>query len=200
MPSKCASSATERRTAGPTRSRPECPADLIGLCTAGPETATRRRVDGRGELTGDLAPLATTGLSRVRNRDSIKKSLGIGVNGISQQRLGGTDLNHLAEVHHPDAVRHVAHHRQVMAHHDHGEPLCDLEVLHQVEQLCLDRHVKGRDGLVGHQQHWIEGQRPSETDALALSSGEFMRVALGGLRREAHLEQELEHTTPAFRW
>ena len=68
-----------------------------------------------------------------------------------------------------------------------------LQVLQQVDDLRLDRHVERGDRLVGHQQLGAQGERPGDADALALAAGELVRVAVVVLRVEADdLEQLLD--------
>jgi hypothetical protein len=50
-----------------------------------------------------------------------------------------------------------------------AEPL--LQILEQVDDLRLDRHVKGGDRLVGDDQARLERDGAGYADALALASG-----------------------------
>jgi hypothetical protein len=54
-----------------------------------------------------------------------------------------------------------------------------LQVLQQVDDLRLDRHVERRHRLVADDQLRAPGQRPGDADALALAAGELVRIALG---------------------
>ena len=53
------------------------------------------------------------------------------------------------------------------------------------EHLCLDRDVQGGDGLVGDDHLRLQGQRPRDADALPLTAGELVRVAVVVLRVQA---------------
>ena len=71
-----------------------------------------------------------------------------------------------------------------------GEAELALEVLQEVDDLGLDRHVEGRHRLVEDEQPRLQGERPGDADALLLAAGELARVAAGHAGREAdHLEQ-----------
>ena len=61
----------------------------------------------------------------------------------------GAVLHRPAEIHHHHLVGDVAHHRQVVADEQIGEPELVLQVHQQVQHLRLDRHVERRDRLVG---------------------------------------------------
>ena len=66
-----------------------------------------------------------------------------------------------------------------------AEPL--LQLLHQVQDLRLHRDVERRGRLVADQELRLAGQRPGDRDALALTTGEFVRVAVVMLRGQADL-------------
>ena len=68
-----------------------------------------------------------------------------------------------------------------------------LEVVEQVDDLGLDRHVEGRYRLVEHDQPWIDSQRPRHTDPLALPAGELVGEPVDVLGVQAHPLQQLTH-------
>ena len=100
------------------------------------------------------------------------------------------DLDDLAQVHHRDARRDVAHHGQVVRDEDVGEAQAPLQVLQQVDHLRLDRDVERRHRLVADDQLRLHRQRARDADALALAAGELVRVALRVLGREADQTQQ----------
>jgi hypothetical protein len=97
------------------------------------------------------------------------------------------DLHDPAEVHHRDARREVAHHREVVADEEVGEPELLLQVLEQVDHLRLDRNVERGDRLVADDELRVERERPGDADALALAARELVRVAVGEAAVEADL-------------
>jgi len=54
-----------------------------------------------------------------------------------------------------------------------------LQVLHQVDDLRLDRDVERRHRLVRDDEVGLDRQRPRNADALTLPAGELVRVAVG---------------------
>ena len=65
-----------------------------------------------------------------------------------------------------------------------------LEVLQQVHDAGLDRHVERRDRLVEDDHRRVEGEGTGDADALALAAGELVGEALGVVGRQAdELEQ-----------
>jgi hypothetical protein len=133
------------------------------------------------------------------------RTLGSGARDRRQQRLRvgmqrpiveialARDLDQLAEIHHRDAVADVLHHGKVVSDEQIGEAEALLQVLQQVHDLRLDRHVERRHRFVADDQVGIDRQRAGDADALALTSGELMRITPRVLRQQAdHVEQVLD--------
>ena len=87
--------------------------------------------------------------------------------------------------------RDVPHHRQVVRDEQVGQAELALQVVEQVDDLGLDRHVERGDRLVGDDQLGPQGERPGDADALALAAGELVRVAVVVLRVEPDQLQQL---------
>ena len=68
-----------------------------------------------------------------------------------------------------------------------------LQVVEQVDDLRLDRHVERRDRLVGDDQARVERERARDADALPLAAGELVRVAVVVLGREPDDVHQLLH-------
>ena len=94
---------------------------------------------------------------------------------------GGTDLAELAEVHHGDAVAHVADDREVVGDEQHRQPVAPLHRLEEIEDLGLHRHVEGGHGLVAQQERRIEYEGAGDADALRLATREGARAAIAVL-------------------
>src|SRR5262249_42717874 len=107
--------------------------------------------------------------------------------------LVGADLGHFAEVHHTHAVRDVPDDRQVVRDENVGEIELVLQSLHQVDDLRLDGDVQGRDRLVPDDYLRVEREAPCDADALALTAGELVRVAVDVLGVETDDVQQLLH-------
>ena len=58
---------------------------------------------------------------------------------------------------------------QVVCDEDVGESEVALQVLQEVQDLRLHRHVEGRDGLIADDQLGVDGEGARDADALALS-------------------------------
>ena len=103
----------------------------------------------------------------------------------------GADLDDLAEVHHRDPVGDVAHDRQVVGDEQIGEAELVLELLEQVDDAGLDADVERRHRLVEHDQLRLDRERAGDADALPLTAGELVRIAVGVLRRQADEREQL---------
>ena len=75
--------------------------------------------------------------------------------------------------------------RQVVGDEHVGQAELVLQLLEQVDDAGLDRHVERRHRLVEHDQLRLEGEGPGDADALALAAGELVRVPVGVLGRQA---------------
>ena len=165
----------------------------LRLRAAGAEPAARRRVDRARDVAGQHDPLALALDHRVGLGDRRQQRLRVRVGGRRVQLLGRADLHQLAEVHHGDDVGDVAHDGQVVGDEQVRQVELVLQVLQQVDDAGLDRHVERRHRLVEHDERRVEGQRPGDADALALAAGELVRVAAGVVGRQPdELEQLLD--------
>ncbi len=53
-----------------------------------------------------------------------------------------------------------------------------MQFFEQIQDLGLDRNIEGGSGFIQYQQLRFQNQRPRQRDALALSTGEFVGVAI----------------------
>ena len=148
-----------------------------------------------GGLAGDgMSPLSTS-------RFFLSRGLGFGMadrsatvygwRGLRVELVDAGHLDHPPEVHDPDPVADVLDDREVVGDEQVGEPEFLLEVVEQVQDLALDRHVEGRHRLVADDEVRVDRQRPGDADALALAAAELVRVAVDVALVEAHLAEQL---------
>ncbi len=95
--------------------------------------------------------------------------------GLPEERIRGPGFHDFAQIHHRDTVGQVPDHPQVVGNEQVGEPELLLQLLQQVDDLCLDGDVQGGDGLVADEQVRLEGEGSRDADPLALSTGELVR-------------------------
>ena len=95
--------------------------------------------------------------------------------------------------------RDVSHDAQVVGDEQVGQVELLLQVLEQVDDLGLNRHVERRDRLVAHDEARLDGERASDADALALAARELVRVAVGEVRIQPDDAQQLLDPLLTFR-
>ena len=150
-------------------------------------TSSAQRASARGQRVRKRQPdggLIGLGGSPVRAA-IVRGRLGVGLHRGGQQgrrvvvrrrlveEVGRCDLAEPPEVHDGHPVADVLDDGQVVRNEEDREVVLLLQVLHQVEDLRLDRHVEGGDDLVAHQQLRLEDQGAGDADALALAAGEL---------------------------
>ena len=74
-----------------------------------------------------------------------------------------------------------------MAHEHHGEAKLLLELVEQVDDLLLHRHVESRGGLVGDDELGVARQSHGDEDTLTLAARELVRV---GVKRSLGVETD----------
>ena len=79
-----------------------------------------------------------------------------------------------------------------MCNEDHGEihPVPDL--VQEIQDLCLNRYIKGRDRFVRNKDIRLERKRTGDTDPLPLSAREFVRKTVIGTGIETHDVQQVQ--------
>ena len=73
-----------------------------------------------------------------------------------------------------------------------------LDILHQVDHLCLNGHVQRRDALICDDELGVHDEGAGNAHALALAARELVRIALGMFGRKAHLGQNFLHLFAAL--
>ena len=100
-------------------------------------------------------------------------------------------LDDLADVHDRDPVADVPHDGQVVGDKQVGEVVARLEVLEQIDDLSLDRHVEGADRLIADDELRVEHKGPGDADALPLAATELVRVTICEVRVQTHDAEHL---------
>ena len=119
---------------------------------------------------------------------------GVRVLRIAEEPPLGRLLDHSPRVHHAYALRQVGDDPHVVGDQDDRRPVIALKPLHELEDLCLDRHVEGGRRLVGDQQRRVAREGHRDHDALSHSPRELVRVLVdaSGRIRNAHLLEQVD--------
>ncbi len=153
--------------------------------TARVEAARGRGVRRARQIAREQDRLALALDRGVRDRHRREQRDRVRVQRVVVELLGGRDLDDPAEVHDRDPRRDVTDDREVVGDEQVRQPELPLQVLHQVDDLRLDRDVERGDRLVGDDEVRIERECAGEADALALAAAELVRVAGGCVRGQA---------------
>jgi hypothetical protein len=101
-------------------------------------------------------------------------------------------LEHLPGVHHDHPVARLGHHAQVVGDQDDAHPQLGLELVDELQDLRLDRHVERGGRLVGDQQLGVARERHGDHHALPHPAGKLVRVLVHALVRDGDAHQ-LQH-------
>ena len=163
---------------------------------AGAEHAAGRRFERRRRVADedDAALLALEpGVGQRHRRD---QRLGVGMARRRIEPITIGDLHHPAEIEHENAVADVPHDREVVADEQQGQAELALQPHQQVDDLRPDRDIERRYRLVADDQPGPQDHRARDADALALTAGELVRIAVDHMRRQAGSGQHVPDARP----
>ena len=102
-------------------------------------------------------------------------------------------LDHPPEIHHRHIIRHLRYHAQIMRNDDNRRAEVLLQLLHQVDNLRLNRDIQRRSRLVRDQDRRIARQRQRNHHALTHPAAQLMWILLDPLLRigDAHAVQHI---------
>ena len=88
----------------------------------------------------------------------------------AEDRLRCAVFNNDAALHHRNVVAQVFDNGEIMGDKDKGQVKISAQLIEQVNDLCLHRHIERRYSLVTDQQLWVAGQRAGDANALTLAA------------------------------
>src|SRR5437016_7764634 len=90
------------------------------------------------------------------------------------QRFALAQFSYSPEIHHRNAVTDMLHHREIVRHKQVGQSKLCLQILHQVQHLCLDRYIESRYRLVSYDERGSKSESTRNSDTLALTATELV--------------------------
>ncbi len=118
--------------------------------------------------------------------------------------VGASGLNDTARIHDRNAVSHFRNHAKIMGdQHQRRAGFID-QLIHQIKNLRLNRHVEGCRRLIGYQQVRLTRNRHGNHHTLALPAGKLVRIKIeieAGCRQADAIKQPARFTLrirPAF--
>src|ERR1700730_12819872 len=121
---------------------------------------------------------------------------------VSVLRLGGdllrgSDLDDLALIHYRDAGGEVAHDWHGVRDEQIGEAEVALELLEKIHDLRADADIESRHRFIGDDELRPQSESASDTNALALASGELVRITGQSGSIHSHRMQKFTHALAA---
>ena len=162
------------------------------------ESASRRGVEWRGNIAGENDPVAPAFDSRVWDGNGGEKRLCVRVEGFAVEGIAGSEFDDLTKVHNGDAMAHSADDGEVVGDEEIGETEAILKLLEEVDDLGLDRDIKGGEGLIGDDEPGLDGEGTGDADALPLAAGELVREAVGESGTDADGVEQLRNALPTL--
>src|SRR5215470_14905823 len=161
--------------------------------------AARRRIDRTRHLTFHGFELAVGLDARIRNRHRVEKRPGIRMQRVVEQLVAIGQLDDAAEIHHRDTLTEMPYDREIVGDEQVGETEARAQILEQVDDLRLDRHVERGHCLVANDEFGLERERARDPDPLALAARHLVRIAVGKIRAETADREQLAHPPRAAR-
>ena len=112
------------------------------------------------------------------------------MNRVSGDQVRCADLYYLSPIHDGDPAGDVADDWHGVRDEEVGQPEVALQLGKQVDDLGADADIEGRYRLVADDELRAQGQGAGNANALALSAGEFVRIAVAGGFIESNGAQE----------
>jgi hypothetical protein len=97
----------------------------------------------------------------------------------------------LSGTHYGDVGGELRDDRKTMGDQEISEMEFLLELLKKQEDLGADGDIESGDGFIGNDERGAKNQGAGDANALALSAGEFVRIAVHGIVRQANAAEEL---------
>src|SRR5262249_3301328 len=161
---------------------------------SGMEWAARWRIERTRHLSAQDDPFALG--ARRGHRNGREKRAAIGVPRICEQSFVRSDLDDAAEMHHRNAVGNVLHHPEIVRNEYVSQPKPPLQVAQEIEHLRADGDIERRYRLVADDELRLDRKRARNRNALALATGEFVRITARQARLEARKPPKLVHPPP----
>ena len=161
--------------------------------TSGVEGTAGGRVHWRRHVSReDNAAAFCVGID---DRNGRYERLGVRMPGLTNNCLRVGNFDNLAQVHHHYPAADMLHYRQVMGDEQISNAALLLQVLQEIDDLSLNRHIQGTNRFVTNYHFGVNRKGTGNADALSLASAEFVRIALRINRVEPDGAQQFRNTS-----
>ena len=111
-----------------------------------------------------------------------------------EQLLCGSLFHNLAQIHNNDVVRNMLDNRHIVGNKDVGQTQIALQILQQVQHLCLNGNIQRGDGLIADDHFGVQRQRTGNADTLTAAAVQLVRVAVGETFCQGYRLHQFIHT------
>jgi hypothetical protein len=166
-------------------------AAIIHGRTAWMERTSRWWIDGVGHFTRHLLAFVAR-QTEVWYR--IQQHPCVWMLRLAEEDALGCHLTKAAKIHDADMIGNVMDDGKVVAYEQIGQSEPPLKLFDQVENLRLDRHIKGGGWLVANKKSRVAGDRSGDRNALTLAAAEFVGIFFTVARGETDLAEQFVDT------
>ena len=115
--------------------------------------------------------------------DAFHQGAGVGVQGIVEEFMGGCPFDDAAGIHDVDDIAGLVHDGEIVGDQDDGGAEVLLSVFNEVEHLFLHGDIERGGGFIANEELGSCDESHGNHDALAHTTGEFVRVRLDAFFR-----------------
>ena len=115
-------------------------------------------------------------LSAVHTRNTADQSLRILMLRSIENVVSRAIFYNIARIHYSNVVTHTRNDSQIMCNHQDRHAKLILQLHHQLQDLCLNRHIKRCRRLISNQQLRLTRQRNCYHDSLTHTTGKLMWI------------------------
>src|SRR5262249_54922264 len=126
--------------------------------------AARGRIDRARHLSLHGSERATGLDARIRHWHGVEKRAGIGMQRVVEQLVAIRELDDAGEIQHRGALAEMPHQGEIVSDEQIGEAEALAQILEQVDDLRLDRHVQGGYSLIADDEFGIERESTRDPD------------------------------------
>jgi len=155
------------------------------------KAAARRNVERAWDIALENSGAVPAFGDEAGNR--LQQALRVRVLRAFKHRRRGRKLDDAPEIHDCHSIGHVAHDREFMGDQQHAETGMTLQILQQIENLRLDRHIERRYRLIEDEERGSYSQSAGEADPLPLATAEAAGQAIGDALRQPDFAQQTRH-------
>src|ERR1700682_1020789 len=161
------------------------------------KSATGRRIQGVRRQSFDCLELGAAWTVEARHRT--QQTHAVWMTREVKHRVRLALLNEAGGIHHDHAIGIARNDAQVMRNDDQRNVKLARQILHQLENLRLNRHVERGRRLVGDNELWIAGEPDRDHYPLAHTAGELMRILLESAFRVGNPDEAEQFDHASFR-